>query len=274
MLNATLKKNQDHLRYLGPCCPLFFVWPGIASSWLCGPSHLLLAAPLEIFPFGSSQVEELVPCYPAEVRAWEWVWGWKSKLSIFTGAKEDVTGGLFSVFSSVCAGDDSETSGLNAYLCEQLPTCCFRNKEMWNWLTLGWLDSWQTHKSRETPLSGLRSGWHQRSSNSLLMTSRWAGSRRIATWCYYIWDGARVNTGIGSAAYCKNDTLLLWFRVCWRSLSIRHETPYLILCDQPFGCAKVACFHVAELLLAVPCSHCSCSSFRQTSGPLELQPLN
>lgn len=48
----------------------------------------------------------------------------------FHGANGDVTGGPFSVLSSVWVADHSETIGLNAYLCEQLPTCCFRNKEM------------------------------------------------------------------------------------------------------------------------------------------------
>lgn len=37
---------------------------------------------------------------------------------------------VLSIFSCVWAGDDSEASGLNAYLYEQLPTCYFRNKEM------------------------------------------------------------------------------------------------------------------------------------------------
>lgn len=48
----------------------------------------------------------------------------------FHGANGDVMGGPFSVLSSVWVADHSETTGLTACLCEQLPTCCFRNKEM------------------------------------------------------------------------------------------------------------------------------------------------
>lgn len=58
----------------------------------------------------------------------------------------------------------------------QLPTCCCRSMARWSWLTLAWLVSWRTRRSRGRRLWGHRSGWPPKSFSSLPTTPRWDAS--------------------------------------------------------------------------------------------------
>lgn len=67
----------------------------------------------------------------------------------------------------------------------QLPTCSCQSRAMWSWQISEWQGSLQILRLRETHLLARLSGWLQRLSNSLHMTSRWVHgldkSRYVAT---------------------------------------------------------------------------------------------